>query len=84
MWSCIDKAAFEDYGVVVRKEQGNIVVDDVQTSKKRESIRQERGALEMFNRGPYFEKIKRENGIVRPEHWEDPDKECYAVKNELS
>ena len=27
-----DKAAFEDYGVVVRKEQGTIVVDDAQTS----------------------------------------------------
>jgi hypothetical protein len=32
----------------------------------------------MFDRGPYFAKIKSDTGIEWPEGWSDPDDGCYA------
>ena len=33
----------------------------------------------MFDRGPYFEEKLRDGEIERPEGWDDPDADCFAV-----
>ena len=48
------------------------------TAERRTELSAARGPLAMFDRGPYFEKIKSETGIDWPEGWSDPDEGCLA------
>jgi hypothetical protein len=45
----------------------------------RNEHRAKRGPLPMFDRGPYFEEMKRKNAIERPEGWGDPDEGWFAA-----
>jgi N-methylhydantoinase B len=36
-------------------------------------LREMRGEVRMFNRGPYFEQLRAEGRVARPAGWPDPD-----------
>jgi N-methylhydantoinase B len=71
-------AARDAYGVVLVKDGHRLSVDAEATAKRRAELAAARGPLKMFDRGPYFEKIKNETGIDWPEGWSDPDDGCLA------
>ena len=75
-----EKAARDDYGVVLTREGRRYVVDQKATNALRNEHRAKRGVLPMFDRGPYFEEMKRQNAIVRPEGWDDPDEGWFAAE----
>lgn len=68
-----EAAARDDYGVVVKPNGVALTVDLPATEKLRDEKRRHRNALPMFDRGPYFETVKRDSGISRPADWQDPD-----------
>ena len=70
--------ALEKYGVVLKKDGRLLVADSSATANRRAELRQARGRLAMFNRGAYFEQIKRDAGIKWPDSWKDPDEGCFA------
>ena len=71
-------AALEKYGVVLKKDGRLLITDTSATANRRAELRQARGRLAMFDRGAYFEKIKRDTGIKWPDSWNDPDDGCFA------
>ena len=73
-----EAAARDDYGVVLGREGRHYIVDSQATNKLRNEIRAKRGRLPMFNRGPYFEKMK--STIERPEGFDDPDEGWFAAE----
>ena len=75
-----EKAAHEDYGVVLKTEGRRYVIDKAATSKLRNEIRAKRGRLPMFDRGPYFEEMKRKGAIERPPGFDDPDEGWFAAE----
>ena len=68
-----EAAARDDYGVVVKPNGVALTVDLPATQALRDEKRRHRNALPMFDRGPYFEAVKRDTGITRPADWQDPD-----------
>ncbi len=70
--------ALEKYGVVLKKDGRLLVADSSATANRRAELRQARGRLAMFDRGAYFEQIKRDAGIKWPDSWKDPDEGCFA------
>ena len=74
-----EKAAREDYGVVLSREGPGLVVNEADTNSLRAKLRADRGELEMFDRGPAVEEMKRQGRIVLPEGWQDPDEGWSAV-----
>ena len=68
-----EQAALEDYGVVLVKDGRHLGADPSATATRRAEMRAARGKLAMFDRGPYFEQIKRDTGINWPDGWSDPD-----------
>ena len=68
-----EAAARDDYGVVVQPNGVALTVDLPATQALRDEKRRHRNALPMFDRGPYFEAVKRDTGITRPADWQDPD-----------
>jgi N-methylhydantoinase B len=73
-----DTAAREDYGVALLDDL-DVTVDAAATERLRAERRTSRGPTKMFDRGAYFERM-RENGLVRrPEGWPDPD--TYEVRS---
>ena len=68
-----EAAARDDYGVVVQPNGVALTVDLPATQALRDEKRRHRNALPMFDRGPYFEAVKRDTGIARPADWQDPD-----------
>ena len=75
-----EAAALEDYGVVLVKDGHLLSADASATAKRRDEMREARGPLAMFDRGPYFDKIKRDTGINWPAGWSDPDEGCVATE----
>lgn len=75
-----EQAALEDYGVVLVKDSHHLGADLSATANRRAEMRAARGKLAMFDRGPYFEQIKRDTGINWPDGWSDPDAGCDATE----
>ena len=73
-----EEAASDKYGVVLIKDGYSLSVNDGATVKRRTKLAEERGPLAMFDRGPYFKKIKNDAGIDWPVGWNDPDEGCLA------
>lgn len=73
-----EEAAREQYGVILIKDRHGLSIDVEATAKQRADLAHNRGPLAMFDRGPYFEKIKSEIGIDWPEGWSNPDEGCPA------
>ncbi|MFP6688459.1 MAG: hydantoinase B/oxoprolinase family protein, partial [Alphaproteobacteria bacterium] len=73
-----EQAALERYGVVLKKDGRLLSADAITTANRRALLRQARGRLAMFDRGPYFAQIKRGTGIQWPDGWSDPDDDCFA------
>ena len=73
-----EQAARDDYGVVLGREGRRYSVDRDATERLRGRMKAERGPLSMFSRGPYFEQMKRDQAIARPEGLDDPDDGWYA------
>ena len=73
-----EQAALEKYGVVLKKDGRLLIADASATANRRSELRQARGRLAMFDRGPYFAQIKRDTGINWPDGWSDPDDGCFA------
>ena len=73
-----EQAALENYGVVLKKDGRLLTADASATANRRAELRQARGRLAMFDRGPYFAQIKRDTGINWPDGWSDPDDGCFA------
>ena len=66
-------SAREDYGVVLAKVGRKWKADAEATEELRNRLRAERGALPMFDRGPYFAEMVKLNQLRRPAGWDDPD-----------
>jgi N-methylhydantoinase B len=73
------EAAAADYGVVVTNENAEPVLDESATNSLRSKMRGQRGTPQFFDRGPYFEGIKRSNGVSWPDDWQDPDDHAIAA-----
>lgn len=72
-----EPAAREEYGVELTSAGTALAVDEQATKRRREALRQHRGALPMFDRGSRFEEVRAAGGVRRPEGWADPD-DCTA------
>ena len=73
-----ERAARDDYGVVVARDGGTWRVDETATRRLRAEMDGKRGPLPMFERGPYFEAKKATEGIAWPDGWADPDAGWFA------
>lgn len=73
------ESAHDDYGVVLRKKGRKWHADEAATSARRKTLAEKRGKPPMFDRGPYFEKLKAEGKISRPAGWADPDADWFAT-----
>ncbi len=74
------EAAAAEYGVVVTNEGDAPVLDDSATNALRTKMRGQRDTPQFFDRGPYFEDIKRSNGVTWPDDWQDPDDHVVSAK----
>ncbi len=72
-------AAQSDYGVVVAKDGNAFVVDEAATGALRTKLAAARGELNMFDRGPVVDDLRRKGEIDWPEGWQDPDEGWHAV-----
>jgi len=75
------EAAHADYGVVLLRCGRKWAADIEATRALRAERRAARGIPPMFDRGPYFEKLRREGRVRRPEGWSDPDDGWTACQN---
>ena len=73
------QAALDDYAVVLRQSGRRWEADIDATRTLREERRARRGNPAMFDRGPYFAKLKAEGKVRHPEGWRDPDEGWHAV-----
>ena len=73
-----ERAAADEYGVALTREGRRFGFDREATARRRDGIRARRGPLAMFDRGPYFEEMKRRGAIARPDGAEDPDEGWFA------
>jgi len=74
-----EAAAREKYGVVLRRAGRKWEVDAAATDKLRGSLVASRGPLPMFDRGPYFDELRKQGLVLHPEDWPDPDAGWMAV-----
>ena len=72
------RAAEREYGVVLKPDGARLGVDGPATDARRAELRARRGALPMFDRGPYVEAARAAGGLDRPEGWQDPDDGWWA------
>ncbi len=75
-----EDSARDDYGVAVFLDGRKWRADHNKTVELRTSIRTERGALPMFDRGDAFEAMKKAGKVNYPSGWTDPDLEWQAVR----
>ncbi|MCR9136156.1 MAG: hydantoinase B/oxoprolinase family protein [Alphaproteobacteria bacterium] len=78
-----EQSARDDYGVVVHLDGRKWVADREKTEEHRASIRKERGALPMFDRGGAFDAMKQSGKVNYPNGWTDPDQDWNAVGAEI-
>lgn len=74
------EAALDQYGVVLKNEDGALSIDEVTTREYRENLARERGGMLMFDRGEHFQKEKARGQVDWPQGWEDPD-DCLAGRS---
>jgi hypothetical protein len=67
-----DRSAREDYGVVLG-EGWDRPLDAEGTRALRAEQRKERKEVRMFDRGAYYERLRAEAPVRRPDGWGDPD-----------
>ncbi|WP_072395199.1 hydantoinase B/oxoprolinase family protein [Hyphomicrobium sp. CS1GBMeth3] len=67
------QSAHDNYGVVLKAEGRKWTADLAATEARRKSLIDARGTAPMFDRGPYYEKLKAEGKVSRPEDWADPE-----------
>ena len=68
-----EASARDNHGVVLVRNGRKWAADLAATEALRAEMQAKRAALPMFDRGPYFEKLKAEGAVTRPDGWEDPD-----------
>jgi N-methylhydantoinase B len=73
------KKAKELYGVVLKKQGRNWFVDVEASVKLRQQLAKKRGTVSMFDRGQYFDRMKKAGMIRHPEGWRDPDVGWHAL-----
>ncbi len=73
-----EKSARDDYGLVLVKAGHKWSVDLTATTALRQKLAKERGRPSMFDRGPYYSKMKAAGKVSRPAGWTDPDTGWYA------
>jgi N-methylhydantoinase B len=66
------------YGVVVKKTGRRFAADVKATKALRQQMAKKRGRPPMFDRGPYFEKLKKKGAVKHPPGWSDPDLGWHA------
>ena len=66
------------YGVVLKKTGRNFAADLEATKSLRQQMSEARGKPAMFDRGPYFEKLKKQGAVKHPAGWSDPDYGWHA------
>jgi N-methylhydantoinase B len=66
------------YGVVLKKVGRKFEPDLKATKTLRQEMLKERGKPPMFDRGPYFEKLKKKGMVKHPAGWSDPDHGWHA------
>lgn len=74
-----ETAARDQFGVVLRKNGRKWDADLPATEALRAALANQRLPLPMFDRGPYFEELKKQGAVRRPENWPDPDAGWLAV-----
>lgn len=73
-----ERAAREDYGVVVR-EAGHVFEADIAaTETLRAEMRKTRPPLPLYDRGPAFAEMCKAGTITWPEGWQNPDEDWTA------
>jgi len=78
------EAARECYGVILSENRETPEVDEPATRSLRKKLVAQRGPLAAFDRGPYFDEVKRSGGIVWPDGWDDPDAPWSAEEGFLA
>ena len=73
-----ERSAAGEYGVILNHEGPRPGVDKAATDARRMELRARRGALPMFDRGPYVEAARAAGGMDWPEGWQDPDAGWWA------
>lgn len=66
------------YGVVLKKADRKFEADLKATKALRQQMANERGKPAMFDRGPYFDKLKKKGMVRHPAGWSDPDHGWHA------
>ena len=74
-----EATARDRYGVVLIRSGRKWAADLAATEALRAKLAGEQGVLPMFDRGPYFEELKKQGKVSRPENWPDPDEGWPAV-----
>jgi len=75
-----EASARENHGVVLVRNGLKWAADLPATDALRAEMVAKRKPLPMFDRGPYFEKLKAEGAVTRPDGWEDPDAGWLATE----
>lgn len=73
------EAATREYGVVLTGSDRSVQVDSGATERLRARMRGTRGAVPMFDRGPYVEKARNDGRYSAPSWWSDPDAEWASA-----
>ena len=68
-----ESRARSEYGVVLHRDAAGLQIDAGATEHLRRTMRHERPPLGMFDRGRYFEEMRKRGSITWPEGWVDPD-----------
>ena len=68
-----ESRARSEYGVVLHRDAAGLQIDAGATEHLRRTVRHERPPLGMFDRGRYFEEMRKRGSITWPEGWVDPD-----------
>lgn len=72
------KQAELQYGVVIKKTGRKFAADLKATDALRKRMGKERNKPPMFDRGPFFEKLKKKGAVKYPSGWSDPDHGWHA------
>jgi N-methylhydantoinase B len=67
------------YGVVLLKKGRKFTADVARTKALRAEMAKSRGRPAMFDRGGYFEQLKKKGKVRHPEGWSDPDQGWHAL-----
>lgn len=67
------------YGVVLTKTGRKFALDAKATKTLRQQLAKQRGLPPMFDRGAYFERMKKKGAVKYPKNWSDPDHGWHAL-----